>query len=139
MRPEEAELWIVDDMASDHELIKIGFRDHVPRDRFRCFVSAEEALDALLEGGRPALMLLDLKMPGMGGFGLLEARRERKLGMVPVMVLSSSSNPDDIRASYELGANAYVEKPKDLAELMAFAESTKNFWFDWAHLPLAGQ
>ena len=130
-----AEVWIVDDMPADHALIKMAFADHVPKEIFRSFPNAEEALAALTAGDRPSLVLVDLKMPGMGGFGLLQARTQRKLERVPMLVLSSSADPEDVATAYDLGANAYVEKPKTMTEFRDFADTTVRFWFRWAHLP----
>jgi CheY-like chemotaxis protein len=63
-------------------------------------------------------VILDLLLPGMGGFGFLEWCRERDgLGDIPLVVLSSSVNPDDRSRSLELGARSFHSKPPDVAEL----------------------
>ncbi len=75
-----------------------------------------EAVDYLLGGGReahqmPCLVLLDLHMPRMGGLDVLRRMRsEERTRFVPVVMLSSSDHPDDVRSAYEEGANAYLEK-----------------------------
>ncbi len=129
-------IWIVDDAIPDHKLIRIAFGDYVPEDHFKSYYSAEEAMNALVDGGTPSLVLLDLNMPGGGGTHFLEERRRRDYMHIPVVVLSSSSNPDDIRNSYALGTNSYLEKPQDLSSLNAFASAVYDYWFKWAHLPM---
>ena len=63
---------------------------------------------------RPGLIILDLNLPGLHGLEVLaEIKADPDLMVVPVVVLSSSRNPGDIRRSYELHANAYVVKPED--------------------------
>ena len=128
-------LWVVDDSAADHELLRIAFKPHLDLARMRTFSSAEAAVEALKRGDEPSLVLLDLNMPGRGGLYLLKERRERQMSHVPVVILSSSSNPDDIKEAYALGANSYLVKPSDLSELMEFAESFCAYWFKFSHLP----
>lgn len=130
------EIWIVDDAIPDHKLIRIAFSDYVPDDYFQSYYSAEEAVEALIGGGNPSLVLLDLNMPGGGGTHFLEERLRRGYMYIPVVVLSSSSNPDDIRNSYALGTNSYLEKPQDLTSLNSFASVVYDYWFKWALLPM---
>ena len=66
---------------------------------------------------RPILILLDISMPGMGGLGFLRVlNRMPELLDIPVVIMSSSSNPADITMSYQLGASAYFKKPGNLQE-----------------------
>ena len=65
--------------------------------------------------GAPFILLLDLKMPRVDGFEVIEALKQTKaLRVNPVIVLSSSQEPRDVRRAYELGANAFIQKPRDL-------------------------
>jgi DNA-binding response OmpR family regulator len=76
----------------------------------------------------PSLVLLDLKLPLVPGLQVLKwIRRERSL-FIPVVVLSSSENEEDIAAAYELGANAYLVKPSDTRHLCEIAKAIKDFW-----------
>jgi chemotaxis family two-component system response regulator Rcp1 len=72
---------------------------------------------------RPALILLTLKLPGLSGHELLaELKREPDLRPIPALVFTNSSSPQDIRQSYQLGANGYLLKPFDLSGLEAIRE-----------------
>ena len=130
-------IWVVDDSEADHELMRIAFDDVLGPDTIESFYSAEEAVEALASGRRPSLVLLDLNMPGLGGEHFLSQRQHHQYSHVPVIILSSSSNPDDIRSTYALGANSYLVKPHDLDALMAFAHDVYQYWFKWAQLPQA--
>ena len=133
----ERTIWIVDDSESDHALLRLAFKDSLDEVEFESFYSAEEAVESLKEGRSPSLVLLDLNMPGLGGLHFLQERQERSYLHVPVVILSSSSNPDDIKMTYGLGANSYLEKPGAFRDLKDFASSVAAYWFKWAHLPSA--
>ncbi len=128
-------MWFVDDSEADHTLYKLAFRDLLTNCTFESFYSAEDAVDALLDGGQPSLILLDLNMPGLGGMHFLRERQRCGFSHIPTLILTSSANPDDIVKTYELGANSYLEKPQDFASLKDFARSVSSYWFRWSHLP----
>ena len=80
--------------------------------------------------GNPAVLLLDIKMPRMDGIEVLRAiRNDNKLKMLPVVMLTSSREEQDLIKSYELGVNAYVVKPVDFKE---FIEAVKQLGVFWA-------
>lgn len=80
-------------------------------------------------GPLPMVMLLDLKMPRMDGFQVLErVRGSEPLRMLPVVMLSSSREESDKHRSYDLGANAYVAKPVDFEEFKATVRRIGQFW-----------
>ena len=82
------------------------------------------------DGNAPVdLALMDLHMPGMGGIEFLEKVRShgKRLGF-PVVVFSSSENPDEIRKAYELGASAFVTKPVDLDRYRQSLRDIVAFW-----------
>lgn len=84
---------------------------------------------------RSPLVLLDLKMPRMDGSSALrELRADPALRTTPVVVLTTSSLPEDVTRSYDLGANAYVVKPQTFAELTAAVSYILAFWFGAATL-----
>lgn len=96
-----------------------------------------EALDYLLGAGsragqdplRPAVVLLDMKMPKLGGLDVLERmRREPSIKHIPVVILTSSDEEQDKMNSYELGANSFVRKPVDFNE---FAEAMGKLGMYW--------
>jgi CheY-like chemotaxis protein len=68
-------------------------------------------------------------MPGMDGFELLQWLKEHpECGIIPVIVFSSSRREADVRKAYQLGANAYIMKPRKLVELVDVLHSTYEFW-----------
>ena len=80
--------------------------------------------------GNPAVLLLDIKMPRLDGIQVLKAiRSEDKLKTLPVVMLTSSREEQDLIKSYELGVNAYVVKPVDFKE---FIEAVKQLGVFWA-------
>ncbi len=81
--------------------------------------------------GPPALLLLDLKMPGADGFAVLRQMKEDSaLKNIPVAVFTSSREPDDVRRSYQLGTNAYVVKPVGFREFVEALQEIQRFWLD---------
>lgn len=97
-----------------------------------------EALDYLLGQGDhegrdlspgPALVLLDLKLPRVDGLEVLRRMRaERRTELLPVVILTSSKEEQDLINSYALGANAYVRKPVDFNQFMAAVRQLGLFW-----------
>ncbi len=97
-----------------------------------------EALDFLFATGTfsdrnpkdlPVLILLDLKLPKLNGLDVLKRLRENlATKYIPVVILSSSSEVQDILSSYDLGANSFVQKPVDFDE---FLETARQMGFYW--------
>jgi CheY-like chemotaxis protein len=89
--------------------------------RFHVIPDGPRALRFLRHAGeyadapRPALILLDLHLPGMGGLDILiQIKTDPDLAIIPVIVLSASGDPADITRAYARHANAYITKPADL-------------------------
>ena len=84
----------------------------------------------------PKLVLLDLKMPRMDGFEVLSVVRQR-LGFtrLPVIVLTHSDNPADIKRAYELGATSYFRKPDSLESLDEMIHVLHAYWLKFNHFP----
>ena len=96
-----------------------------------------EALDFLLrrgafadrEEGLPAVLLLDIKMPRMDGLEVLhKIRAEESLRRLPVVILSSSREENDLARSWDLGVNAYVVKPVDVDQFFGAVKTLGQFW-----------
>lgn len=140
--PRTVEILLVDDNIGDVVLTKealkgADFSNHVSvaRDGF-------EALEFLRRTGkfssapRPDLILLDINMPRKNGCEVLEEiRGDEDLRIIPVVILTSSEAEDDIRRSYELGANCFVTKPADLDEMVKAVQAINFFWLTVAKLP----
>jgi CheY-like chemotaxis protein len=136
-------LWVVDDNELDVELTLLALE--------RCGVAAAtqvarsgaEALRRLRGGPRqavepPALVLLDLKMPGLDGHDVLKAMRaDDALRSVPVVMFSASAEPRDIARSYALGANGYAVKPLAFEQLIARLQAVCAYWLDVNESPRA--
>lgn len=102
---------------------------------------ADVALAYLLEPMNlaPDLVLLDLNLPtGTGHDVLAEIRQNKRHAHVPVVVLTTSEADEDVRRSYELGANAFVSKPLNLAGWKQAFSDVESFWFGTATLPPNG-
>jgi len=77
----------------------------------------------------PEMILLDINLPGMNGFEILQhVRTKTAYKHVPVIMFTSSDNDTDIKKSYEFGANAYLIKPDSLHSLKEVLSDTFNFW-----------
>jgi CheY-like chemotaxis protein len=75
------------------------------------------------------LVLLDLKMPKLNGFDVLNWMRQKKeFRRVPVVVLSSSNHDDDVRKAYDLGANSFLIKPVGFEALTDLARAIEHYW-----------
>jgi DNA-binding response OmpR family regulator len=83
------------------------------------------------------LMLLDLKLPRKTGLEVLAWLRSQKIPLkrLPVVVLTSSSQPVDVNRAYELGANAYMVKPTGFAELFNAVKILNQYWFALTEKP----
>jgi chemotaxis family two-component system response regulator Rcp1 len=95
--------------------------------------------DRYREAPRPDLIVLDLNLPRKSGREVLaQVKSDASLKCIPVVILSSSTEPGDIEQSYELGANVYVRKPVDLEEYFATIRDLVGFWCQRAVLPSEG-
>lgn len=79
----------------------------------------------------PRLILLDLQLPYFTGLQVLEwIRAQPRLNRIPVVMFSSSSQPSDINAAYRAGANSYLVKPTDAAELGRIVDAIRIYWLE---------
>jgi two-component system, response regulator len=87
----------------------------------------------------PALVLLDLKLPKLGGIEVLrQIREDERTRYVPVVILTSSSEEEDIIASLQNGANSYVRKPVDFSKFVEQLQRLQVYWL-LVHEPLGGR
>lgn len=98
-----------------------------------------EALAYLRERALPAVILLDLKLPRLTGLEVLERlRADPEKSSVPVVVLSSSSHPQDLISSYRLGCNSYLQKPVDSARFQEVIRTIGRYWIEMNESPVGG-
>ncbi len=84
----------------------------------------------------PDLILLDINMPKLDGFGFLRAKKQDKaIPSVPVVMLTGSGSPEDIRQAYDLGACSYVVKPVDVDRLNQLFQQLAAYWGTLSRLP----
>jgi chemotaxis family two-component system response regulator Rcp1 len=139
------ELLLVEDVEEEAELTMDTLREgRISNLRVHWVQDGEEAMAFLRREGdhaaapRPDLILLDLHMPRMGGMEVLgELKQHRDWKRIPVVIMTSSNDEDEIRGAYSRHANCYVTKPLDLDEFIAAVRSIEDFWFGVARLPAA--
>lgn len=131
-------LLLVEDNPDDEALTLRALKKHNLANDIVVARDGQEALDYLFAEGEfagrdsnqlPQVILLDLKLPKIDGLGVLEKIRSNTLTKnIPVVVLTSSNEEQDIIRSYNLGANSYVRKPVDFAQFMEAARQLGLFW-----------
>jgi CheY-like chemotaxis protein len=121
-------LAVVEDSDEDFEALCRALPETAAGDGVRRYATGDEAL-AGLASARPAMVILDLNLPGIRGLDVLAALKEDPaLRSLPIVVLSGSDRQEDIDAAYAAGANAYLAKPLDFAELRRVVTSLHDFW-----------
>ena len=139
---------LVEDNPRDVRLTQRAFQQAgLPHD-LRVVRDGDEALAYLHREGayqepgiapRPDVVLLDLNLPRMGGHELLrEVKQDSRLKQVPIIVLTTSERPDDVRLAYEAGANAYLLKPVEFSRFTEVIGQLGKFWLEIVELPPEG-
>jgi two-component system, response regulator len=128
---------LVEDSARDAELILDALGGHQLANEVVHVRDGADALDYLyrrgeFEGrsdGQPALMLLDLKLPKVDGLEVLrQIKSDPALKLIPVVMMTSSREEQDLLHSYELGVNAYVVKPMKFQDFVQAVKEVGAFW-----------
>jgi len=138
---------LVEDDANDVLLIQRAFQKAGLKNNLKVVRDGEQAIRYL--GGQepycdrhkhplPFLILLDLKMPGMNGFDVLEwARRDPAMKRLLIVVLTSSNVQADVDHAYELGANSYLVKPVEFEEMVHMIQRFEIYWAEINRIPAA--
>lgn len=135
--PNEVEILLVEDSPQDAELTVRALRKRNLANRVIHVKDGQEALDWLFgegvyagrEANQPKIVLLDLKMPKVDGLEVLRAiRANERTRLLPVVVMTSSHEQNDIIESYDLGVNSYIVKP---LEFDAFSAVVANLGYYW--------
>ena len=129
-------LLVVDDDAIDTRFIKNAI--HAADDSIELAFArdGEDAIRQLEDGHRPRIILTDLNMPKMDGHKLIQRLRAHKdWKKIPTIVLSTSTDQEDIDLSYEFHANAYIAKPDTVSGYEQVGSFIKSFWLKHVRLP----
>ena len=136
------EILLVEDSPGDIRLIQEALLEAKVRNSMSVVGDGVEAMAYLRKEGRfihvpkPGLILLDLNLPKKNGFEVLkEIKDDDELKRIPVVVLTTSQAEQDIVASYDLHANAYISKPVDLDQFLAVVKAIEGFWLEIVNLP----
>lgn len=125
---------LVEDNATDEKLTLRAFKKGNIENEIVVVRDGSEALDYLLgapepKPGLPALVLLDLNLPRVSGLEVLRRlRADERTRFLPVVILTSSKEDEDLISGYALGANAYVRKPVEFGEFVEAARAVGLFW-----------
>ncbi len=132
----------VEDNVGDVRLIAEALRESGRDHEIAVAFDGVEALDYLFRRGRhaaswrPELILLALNLPKKGGIEVLaEINADKELRQIPVVVLTSSSAPQDISRAYALNASSYITKPADLNDLFNMVGELEKYWANGAKPP----
>lgn len=147
MSPQNKIILLIEDNRDDEELVRMAFEENHLINEIVTAHDGLEALDYLFGRGpysgrdtsiQPQLILLDLKLPKMGGFEVLNAlRADPRTRLIPVVVLTTSSQDEDKSKSYTLGANSYIRKPVQFEQFVKAAGALGLYWMVWNESPPA--
>lgn len=137
---------LIEDESSDATLLQRGFANAGVLNPIVHLKDGDEALAYLAGVGErsdrerfplPALILLDLKMPGMTGLQLLQwMRTQRDVRRIPVVVLTASDDRITVNAAYDAGANSYLIKPGSSDEIARLVRAIQGYWMELNQPPL---
>ena len=133
---------LVEDNPGDVGLLHAALQELLLPVQLHCVSDGMAALaflqraDPYANAPRPDLIVLDLNLPLKPGLEVLAVVKQAPhLKLIPVVILTTSDQPEEIRASYELGANAYLQKPLALAPYLTKVKALLTFWCDAVSLP----
>ncbi|MES2621083.1 MAG: response regulator [Bacteroidota bacterium] len=136
----EVEILLVDDNSSDADMVIRVLRKNNLAGKLLHLKDGVEALDFIFNEGeyagrevqRPSkVVLLDLKMPRVGGIEVLKRiKADERTRKIPVVVLTSSREHSDVQTCYDLGANGYIVKPVEFEEFQKTISDLGHFWIN---------
>ncbi|GGZ68529.1 response regulator [Lysobacter xinjiangensis] len=137
------EILLVEDNPDDVELTRLAFDEAKIANQLAVVGDGAEALDYLFARGRfadrdpadlPSLVLLDLNLPKIDGREVLQAiRANEATRALPVVVLTTSTEPFDVEATYALGVNSYIQKPVDFEQFVWAVKQVGLYWLVLNH------
>ena len=135
---EQKYILLVEDNPDDIELTLLAFKKYNIKNDLVVIQNGAEALDYLFAEGAyagrdlsnmPTVILLDLKLPKIGGLEVLRRiRADERTKFLPVVILTSSKEEQDLIDGYKFGANSYVRKPVDFAQFTEAARQLGLYW-----------
>lgn len=135
-------IFLVEDNRADIRLIQEALKDSAIQCEIVSVRNGVDAMSYLRQEGEyanmshPDLILLDLNLPRKDGREVLEEiKTDPNLRYIPVIVLTTSKNEDDILKSYDLHVNCYITKSRNLAQLFKIVKGIEDFWLQTARLP----
>lgn len=144
-RTRPATILLVEDDPDDQRLTKRAFSAGRLRNHLFIVSDGEEALEFLYrrsryaspqDSPRPDLILLDLNLPRLNGRQVLERlKSDDDLSTIPIVVLTTSSQEEDILRSYNLGANCFMTKPVEMEKFLDTIRKLEHYWLELVVLP----
>ena len=142
MRDSETTILLVEDNPDDAELVRIAMEDAGITSALDVVPDGSQALQYVRGEGafvgrpHPDLMLLDLNLPGVDGREVLRTvKSDPALCTIPIVVMTTSVDDNDIDASYRMHANGFVSKPADFDLLVETLQAIRAFWLTAVRLP----
>ena len=141
---EAIEILLVEDSDADAELVLRALRKGGVVNKVMRLRDGVEAMEFLFRegvfnqrgGGQPRLVMLDLKMPRLGGIDVLRRLKvDERTRMIPVVVLTSSAEEQDVAESYRLGVNSYLVKPVEFTAFTSVITKAGLYWAVMNHAP----
>ena len=136
---------LVEDNQAHAELVMRGFESHRIANRIHHVADGKAALAYLFRQGvyadaaqspRPHIILLDLRLPKIGGLDVLrQIKSSDELKNIPVVMLTTSASKQDVARAYERHANGYVVKPVDFTKFMQLMSELGFYWLGWNLAP----
>ncbi len=136
------EILLVEDNPGDVRLTQEALNEGRISNKLHVASDGFEAMEFLTKSGNfknattPDLVLLDLNLPKMNGFEVLEKiKSDEQLKLIPVIILTTSQSEQDILTSYSMHVNCYVSKPVEYDSFMNVVKRIEDFWFEVVKLP----
>ncbi len=137
---------MAEDDEEDRELTRDALQDARLANEMRFAVDGQDLLDYLrlegryaegsIEAPRPGIILLDLNMPKKDGReALAEIKADESLRRIPVVVLTTSKDEEDVLRTYDLGVSSFITKPVTFAGLVEVMRAWSQYWFEIVELP----
>jgi CheY-like chemotaxis protein len=137
---------MADDDEEDRELTREALEDARLSNDMKFVVDGQDLMDYLRRAGsyadseadapRPGIILLDLNMPKKDGReALAEIKADESLRRIPVVVLTTSKDEEDVFRTYDLGVNSFITKPVTFAGLVEVMGMWTRYWFELVELP----